>query len=193
MKVLCVSDYHKKEDVAKNVENIAKKENVDAIINCGDFLSESFAKNVLDKTKFRTFVVRGNWDDKISTDNKKVSILVNEVVKYKDFYFLGINWGHYEEIKKLAKGIDRKKLIVISHDPPFGILDLTFYGSNAGMPELREIIEKIKPSLHVFGHIHESAGFLKHKGTLYVNAALPEFRKAILVKLPEHRVKIFDV
>jgi Icc-related predicted phosphoesterase len=193
MKVLCVSDYHKNEEIAKNVEKVAKKEDVDVIINAGDFVSDVFAKKVLDETKFTTFVVHGNWDVNLKTRNKKVSILVNEVKEYEGFYFLGIDWGHYNEIKKLAKDIDPKRLILISHDPPFGILDLTFFGGNAGILELRKVVEKIRPVLHVFGHIHESAGFLVHKGTLYVNAALPEFRKAVVVDLPKHKVKIFDV
>ncbi len=61
------------------------------------------------------------------------------------------------------------------------------------MIELREAIERVKPTLHVFGHIHESAGVMKHKETLFVNAALPEFRKAAIVDLPSQKVKVFDV
>jgi len=193
MKILCVSDYHKHKELADAVEKLAAKEKVDVIVNAGDFLSEEFAKSVLGKTRFRTFVVRGNWDRELKVRNKNVTVLENQLVEYNGLYFAGLDWGHYEEIIKLSKGVDPKKLIVITHDPPFGVLDVSFFGSNAGMPGLRETLEKIKPALHVFGHIHESAGFMKHKGTLYVNAALPEFRKATLVEIPGHRVKVFNV
>ncbi len=193
MKILCVSDYHRHKELADGVEKLAAKEKVDVIVNAGDFLSDEFAKSVLGKTQFRTFVVCGNWDRELKIPNKKVTVLVNQLVEYKGLYFAGLDWGHYDEIIKLAKGIDPKKLIVITHDPPFGILDASFFGSNAGMPGLREIMEKIKPALHVFGHIHESAGFMKHKGTLYVNAALTEFRKAAIVELPGQKVKVSDV
>jgi len=193
MKILCVSDYHRDKGIADKVEKLAAKEKVDVIVNAGDFLSEEFARKVLENTQFRTFVVCGNWDRELKISNKKVSFLINQIVAYKGFHFLGVDWGHYSEIKKLAKGVAPDKLIVISHDPPYDILDVSYFGSNAGMPELREAMEHIKPAMHVFGHIHESAGFMMHRGTLYVNAALPEFRKAAVVELPQQKVKVFDV
>ena len=193
MKILCVSDYHREEEFAKNVDKLAEKERVDVIINAGDFLSEDFAKKVLDREKVVTFVVKGNWDQELRTNNRNVKILENEVAEYKGYYFLGVDWGYYSEIHRLAKGIEPKKLIVITHDPPFDILDMSYFGNNAGIMELREAIDRIKPILHVFGHIHESAGVMKYKGTLFVNAALPEFRKAVIVELPSQKVKVFDV
>ena len=193
MKVLCVADYHREEKFAKNVDELAKKEKVDVIVNAGDFVSEDFARKVLDREKVQTFVVKGNWDYDLRTKNKKVKILENEVVEYRGYYFLGVDWGFYARIPELANGIDPKKLVVITHDPPFDILDMSYFGNNAGIMELRAIITEVRPVLHVFGHIHEAAGYLKHKGTLFVNAALPEFRKAAIVELPSQKVEVFDV
>jgi Icc-related predicted phosphoesterase len=193
MRVLCVADYHRDKGLAEGVEKLAEKERVDAIINAGDFLSESFAGKVLDKTKFRTFVVRGNWDYELRTNNKNVTILNNKAVAYKGYHFLGADYGYYSQIPKFAKGINPKKLILITHDPPYDMLDISFFGSNAGLLDLRAAVNEVKPILHVFGHIHESAGVTKHRGTLFVNAALPEFRKAAIVELPSQKVKVFDV
>jgi len=193
MKILCAADYHREKDLADNVEKLARKERVDVIVNAGDFLSEDFAKKILDKTKFKTFVVRGNWDHELKTKNRNVKILENEIVEYKGYYFLGVDWGYYSKIHELSKGKDPKKLVLITHDPPYDILDMSYFGSNAGVMELREVTEKVKPILHVFGHIHESAGVMKHKGTLFVNAALPEFRKAAIVDLPSQKVDVFDI
>jgi hypothetical protein len=193
MKIMCVSDYHRDRDIADSVERLAAKEKVDVIVNAGDFLSDDFAAKVLAATDFRTFVVHGNWDRHLKVKSKKVTVLVNQVVEYKGYYFLGADYGSYEKIEKLAKGKDPKKLIIITHDPPYDILDMSYFGSNAGMPELRNVIEKLKPAMHVFGHIHESAGAVKHKGTLFVNAALPEFRKVVIVELPSQRVTVFDI
>ena len=75
MKIICVADYHQKDEIADKVEKLAEKEKADVIVNAGDFLSESFARKVLDNTKFRTFVIRGNWDSAIKTSNKNVSVL----------------------------------------------------------------------------------------------------------------------
>lgn len=51
--------------------------------------------------------------------------------------------------------------ILITHSPPFGILDKVErdYGASVGDMDLRDTLEKrIKPRLHVFGHIHENGG-----------------------------------
>jgi Icc-related predicted phosphoesterase len=61
--------------------------------------------------------------------------------------------------------------ILITHAPPFGILDGTRrnprrFGSSA----LRGQYPRIAPKLHVFGHIHEGHGQFVN-GTRYVNAA----------------------
>lgn len=69
--------------------------------------------------------------------------------------------------------------ILITHGPSYGILDTTCqYPSKfdrLGCPLLREAVERIKPKLHVFGHIHGGHGkmLLKHEGlnTICVNAA----------------------
>ncbi len=193
MRILCVADYHREKELAENTEKLAAKEKVDVIINAGDFLSEDFARKVLDKTKFRTFVVRGNWDYELETSNKNVTILNNQVVAYKGYHFLGVDYGYYSQIPELAKGISPKKLILVTHDPPYDMLDISYFGSNAGLLDLRAAVNEARPVLHVFGHIHEAAGYAKHRGTLFVNAALPEFRKAAIIELPGQKVKVFDV
>lgn len=51
--------------------------------------------------------------------------------------------------------------ILITHGPPYGILDKVArdYGASVGDIDLREALEKrIRPRLHVFGHIHENGG-----------------------------------
>ncbi|UCC91626.1 MAG: metallophosphoesterase family protein [Candidatus Aenigmatarchaeota archaeon] len=193
MRILCVADYHREKELAEGVEKLAAKEKVDVIINAGDFLSEDFARKVLDKTKFRTFVIRGNWDYGLKTNNKNVTILNNQVVKHKGYHFLGVDYGYYSQIPELAKGISPKKLILVTHDPPYDMLDISYFGSNAGLLDLRAAVNEARPVLHVFGHIHEAAGYVKHRGTLFINAALPEFRKAAIVELPGLKVKVFDV
>ncbi|CUS11160.1 unnamed protein product [Tuber aestivum] len=49
--------------------------------------------------------------------------------------------------------------ILITHGPPQGFHDEVFpSGENVGCPHLRRAIERIRPRLHVFGHIHERHG-----------------------------------
>lgn len=37
-------------------------------------------------------------------------------------------------------------------------LDATLWGDRAGCPTLSEVITRLKPRLHTFGHIHEAHG-----------------------------------
>lgn len=55
-------------------------------------------------------------------------------------------------------GID----IMVTHGPPMGILDqVAGSRANVGCEHLSRAVERCKPMLHVFGHIHEAWGGLK--------------------------------
>ena len=66
--------------------------------------------------------------------------------------------------------------IVVTHGPVHGILDETYHGSeHVGCEVLARKIAKIKPILHISGHIHEARGVYIEFGdddiTTYVNAS----------------------
>jgi Icc-related predicted phosphoesterase len=42
---------------------------------------------------------------------------------------------------------------------------------SVGCPHLLDAINRVKPKIHVFGHIHEQHGIFKTKETVFVNAA----------------------
>lgn len=48
--------------------------------------------------------------------------------------------------------------IMITHGPPKGILDKTVRGEDVGCDHLKTAVERCKPLLHCFGHIHEGWG-----------------------------------
>ncbi|KAF2819898.1 hypothetical protein CC86DRAFT_361303 [Ophiobolus disseminans] len=48
--------------------------------------------------------------------------------------------------------------IVMTHGPPKYILDSTSNGHSAGCEHLRRAIERVKPKLHCFGHVHAGYG-----------------------------------
>lgn len=49
--------------------------------------------------------------------------------------------------------------IMLTHGPPMNILDQTHYGEeHVGCAHLRRAVERCKPRLHCFGHIHEGWG-----------------------------------
>ena len=58
--------------------------------------------------------------------------------------------------------------ILVTHSPPFGVLDAGF-----GCMKLEEHVKaRVKPLIHVFGHIHEFGGMAEqHDGINFINAA----------------------
>lgn len=80
-----------------------------------------------------------------------------------------------QDIRKMWDMIPLDTDILITHGPPYGILD-EVDGVNVGCEELRTAVERVKSRLHVFGHVHEAYGTmrLKHEksDTICVNASI---------------------
>lgn len=66
----------------------------------------------------------------------------------------------------IPEGID----IVMTHCPPYGILDEA-EGENLGCKLLLKRILDIKPKYHVFGHIHQGYGNYERAGVRFINAS----------------------
>jgi Icc-related predicted phosphoesterase len=64
--------------------------------------------------------------------------------------------------------------VLISHGPPENILDTNLDGEHLGCDELMEIVTKIKPKYHIFGHIHPSSPerIVTIGDTTFVNASV---------------------
>lgn len=70
------------------------------------------------------------------------------------------------------ENIPRDTDILITHMPPYQIRDSNSGKVRSGCQDLaRTVIDRVKPKLHVFGHIHESYGWENKEGILFVNAA----------------------
>ena len=75
-------------------------------------------------------------------------------------------WG------SIPEGVD----ILVTHCPPYKILDESKKGKYGGSKGLREVVEKRKPKFHIFGHIHQGRGNLKLGETIFLNAAKMPFK-----------------
>ncbi|MCU0865399.1 MAG: metallophosphatase domain-containing protein [Planctomycetes bacterium] len=67
----------------------------------------------------------------------------------------------------IPAGID----VLITHGPPAGILDRTDQGDAVGCTDLLAAVRRVRPRLHVFGHIHEAYGTFEQDGVRFVNAS----------------------
>ena len=88
------------------------------------------------------------------------------------FYNWAFNRQRGMEINAHWTKIPEDTQVLITHGPPWGVLDRTEDGSHVGCEDLSRQVQRIQPKLHVFGHIHESNGRVEHEGTTYVNASV---------------------
>ena len=142
----------------------------------------------------RTTFVRGNHEIE-DFEDRSLRIVPVEMAGLVGF-LEGIpaswgTWGYSREWDDTAlqQEVDAmgEPLVVLSHSPPFGWLDLNSSGDHIGHPALREFLDPSEeallqsfpskgrnmkpPSLVLCGHVHQSFGYERHGPTLVVNAA----------------------
>ena len=63
--------------------------------------------------------------------------------------------------------------IMITHSPPYGILDIVSSGINIGNEEMVvHVTDRIRPKLCLFGHVHRPGNFINEHGTHFYNVAM---------------------
>lgn len=87
------------------------------------------------------------------------------------FFDWAFNVERGDEIAKKWEPIPKNLDILITHGPPYGILDSTITGMRVGCEELYKKVVEVCPKIHVFGHIHSSYGYKEFNGTSFFNAS----------------------
>ncbi|EPQ58253.1 Metallo-dependent phosphatase [Gloeophyllum trabeum ATCC 11539] len=101
----------------------------------------------------------------------------------------GKRWKVYGSPVHIYARIPSNTDILLTHTPPYRVLDRTRKGKHAGCPRLAARIKTLPACrLHVFGHIHEAHGAVVAKdptttGRVSVNAAVASGGKAIIVDM----------
>jgi Icc-related predicted phosphoesterase len=119
------------------------------------------------------------WGPKHLPDLKSINVEIwgsPWTPEFLDWHFMK---KRGEDIAAVWAKIPEDTDILITHGPPYGILDhvpLSSRGDeykNAGCEELLKTVMRIKPRLHVFGHIHYQGGQQITIGkTTFVNASI---------------------
>jgi Icc-related predicted phosphoesterase len=78
--------------------------------------------------------------------------------------------------------------ILMTHGPPRGIGDMTFFGKRAGCDHLLRAIRQRSLKVHVAGHIHEGYGSVEDDDVLFVNASTCTHKSR-----PTNKPVVFDL
>ena len=214
MRIVVIGDTHGKHEDLGILEG-------DVLIHCGDFC-DGFRKDPGDvgnvdawfaKQRFEIILcVGGNHDfgveDRIRHGEpvfQHAVWLLDEAVVHRGLKFYGSpwlphlqGWAFYQSSDGLRKKwsmIPDDTDVLITHTPPFGILDQPRSRNvNCGCAHLLERVREVKPQFHLFGHNHASAGMEKDDSTTFVNASVVDsslevVRPAVTFDLPANAVQ----
>lgn len=193
MRIVTISDTHNR------IDNISIPDG-DVLVHSGDFCrrgsvkeAEEFAKSWLALPHKYKVVIAGNHDFCMQNDlelgNKLLTqdnsyYLFDSYVTVEGVKFYGAPWQpwFYDWAFNLSSSNLKEKWdlipsfidVLITHGPPQSILDRCSDGRRVGCNHLLDtIVSRVKPALHIFGHIHESYGIdsLTHSDTVFINAS----------------------
>ena len=191
MKILHLSDTHGKHNILKNLPK------ADILVHSGDISENGTDSEVLDFLEWfcdldfqHKIFVAGNHD--LCLDGEQIEglpdncfYLCNSGAEVEGVKFWGIPYFLSNELNgdtaQLMAKISQKTDILITHRPPYGILDFE-ENNNFGSLELLQFVPKIRPKYHLFGHVHAGYGIEKSLHTTFVNASL--VRKDKIVNEP---------
>jgi len=188
MKFVAISDTHgchrqlnlPKGDVLLHAGDVCDQGNVLQVEDFLDWLSGlDFQHKV---------IIGGNHDIDLNT---KRSLLDRElprgIVQLKDSGITIENiliWGIPHPINGACEdwqSIPFNTRILMTHRPPFSILDQPLHSPSKGSKKLMQRVKLVKPDVHLFGHIHASYGQKKVEQTLFINgSAYKQHKKRIV-------------
>ena len=197
MKILHISDTH---GCHRRLSDLPQ---ADIIVHSGDFTMNGSEQEALDFMNWfcdlpyqHKIFICGNHDDclygaTIDGLDSNVHYLCNSGVEIKGLKFYGVPMFMGDcvtdrQARHYAK-IPEDTDILISHTPPFGILDFDD-NINYGSEELLNHMTVVRPRLHLFGHIHSQHGSMVFNGVFFSNGAImnsdySDFSKPNLIEL----------
>jgi len=182
MRVLHISDTHSKHSLLKNLPK------ADVIVHSGDASFSGSDSEVLDFLNWfcdldypHKIYVAGNHDDCLYGEQIEglpddCHYLCHSGVEIENVNFWGVPLFVDDALKdgrteQIMAQIPENTDVLVSHSPPFGILDFDD-NINYGCPDLLKVVERISPRYHLFGHIHANHGIQKIGQTTFVNSAI---------------------
>jgi len=78
-----------------------------------------------------------------------------------------------EEAKSIWGKIPDDTNVLITHNPPFGLLDKDSHGNSHGCKHLLERVTQLSQlKAHIFGHVHNIAGNINGDGKRFFNVSV---------------------
>lgn len=190
MKIVCISDTHNRH------RELALPPG-DILIHAGDFTEAGTKTETMDFLKWFSaqphqykLLIPGNHDfyfekhleqlDRIIPPN--IQHLINRGIKINNIKFWGspvtpgygswaFNKSPGREIQQHWELIPADTDFLVTHGPPYKILDELENKMHVGCEKLLTKIKTLKIPHHIFGHIHDDYGIIQRQETIFLNAS----------------------
>jgi Icc-related predicted phosphoesterase len=209
VKILFTSDVHSSEDCYRRFAGILKQKDYDVGVIAGDlwheFLPEAEIARVLGldggvpsddrqarladrytRDPWEVLPDRGNHDRTRWDSERNLYNVHGKKMKFDGHSFVGYRYTEFErseaeqerDLEKMV-GLLEGDTILVTHSPPYGILDRSHGGRHIGSRAVRRLAGPENVRLHLFGHVHEDFGRLGK----YYNGAFPRLGAFVRIEL----------
>ena len=191
MKILHISDTH---GLHRQLSHLPA---ADVIVHSGDIMKDDTEEEVFDfinwfcdlPYRYKIFTA-GNHDSLLCgvtldglDDNCYYLDGSSVVIEGLKFYGIPLFTNEQQDgtLKRKIARIPIDTDVLITHIPPYGIMDHAD-GQDYGSLPLLEKVSEVQPKLHLFGHIHSQNGCLTMAQTTFSNASLLTEDKQSLIE-----------
>jgi len=188
MRIVCMSDVHSHQDAVVVPEG-------DLLIVAGDLTKrgkpaeiKAFDRWLVAQPHRYKVIIAGNHDFAFERDPLARDWITGAIYLQDELCELGglriwgspwqpwfYNWAFNlhrgEPLRRVWNQIPTDLDVLITHGPPYQVLDRCADGREVGCEDLRDTVFRVRPRLHVFGHIHEAYGETEIAGIRFVNAS----------------------
>lgn len=190
MRVVCLSDTHNRHRRVQVPEG-------DLLVHAGDFTIKGTAEETAEFNDWlgtlphrHKIVIAGNHEFLFEREPLRARNLITHAIYLEDaaaviegiriwgapwqptFGDLAFNLPRGEMIAAKWALIPPDTALLVTHGPAWGLVDQVKEGRHAGCKDLLAAIRRVKPALHVAGHIHQAHGLIESEGTKFANAAI---------------------
>ena len=190
MRIVCISDTHGLHDGLEVPDG-------DLLLHAGDATKHGSLEEVAAFNRFlgelphpHKVVIAGNHDWAFQKEASLARDLITHATYLEDeeavveglriwgspwqpwFYDWAFNLRRGPQLRAVWDRIPEGTDVLLTHGPPRGHGDRTTSGNEEGCSDLLDAVRRVRPRLHVFGHIHEGYGQTREGTTRCVNASV---------------------
>lgn len=185
MRFLVITDFHQKRSMLESINSMIEEYAPEFTLFLGDVTDMGTGEDaigIIQDINSEVYVIPGNCDPRDMP--RKISDVAHDMhgksTEIDGIHFAGLGGSNItifgtpfelteNELYQGLKKISKKGMVLMTHVPPYGILDQIPSGQSVGSKAVKRIVDEFEPILALSGHVHEARGIVEQDGTVFVN------------------------